>query len=100
MPSEQEEKSGNGSLRKVGTRIVEAIVIGAIVTGVSVWANSKVLEVKMDNLCAAITKIETAVTKMSEQILVLEKANIKQDGDINLLFHQSGLKRPNAVLER
>lgn len=76
------------------SRIIEALVVAAIVGGLSVWGNSRVVDARLEMICASVNKLETAAeylksvtgtlqTKDSVQdvrIDALERRMIKRDG--------------------
>ena len=36
----------------MAARVIEALVVAAVVAGLTLWGNSKIYEAKFDNLCA------------------------------------------------
>ena len=56
----------NGSSVMI-TRIIEALIIAAVVGGVSVWGNSKVMDIKMEHLCEKVSDIKFSINKLGEK---------------------------------
>lgn len=82
---EKRDKNGSSTLRKIGVRILETIVMGALImVGGYIFLVPK-MGYDVEALCKSVAKIEKAVETMASQIVVLQIADIKQEGQIELL---------------
>lgn len=48
------------------SRVIEALIVAAIVAGISLYGNYKIIETKLDSLCSVVSRIDAAVNKFSE----------------------------------
>ena len=75
----------NGSLKTLGMRVIEAVIIGILVAAVTVYAQTIRQGVINDTFSAGITKIELRLEKLSDQLVshMIESNNqvkeIRQD---------------------
>ena len=60
-------------------RIIEALVVAAIVGGISVYGNSRVIDVRLDQICASITKLDRVAEHLDKTMQILEKRDSVQD---------------------
>ena len=61
------ERLENGNLRQVG-RIIEGVIIAAIVGGITIYGNSRVIETKLEGFFTDLQRIEKTVEKVVDRL--------------------------------
>jgi len=84
--ADEESISGNGSTRKVVTRILETLVMAAIVGGLTVWGNSKIMEVKLEHMCDSVSELKSSVKTLFDITAGARLDNVRQEQQINSLM--------------
>ena len=72
----------NGSFKTLLTRVAEAVVIGILVAGATVYAQSIRQDVINANFTAGIAKIELRLEKLTDQLISHMVESNKQTAEI------------------
>ncbi len=72
------------------TRVVEALIVAGIVGGLSIWGNSRVVDVKLEAICGSVTKLETVANSLSSSVSALMLKDATQEIRIDSLERQHG----------
>ncbi len=61
------ERLTNGNLKGIG-RIIEGVIIAAIVGGITIYGNSRVIETKLESFARDLQRIENTVGNVVDRL--------------------------------
>lgn len=67
------------------SRVIEALVVAAIVGGITVYGSSKVMDVRMDQLCGSVEKLSKVAETLSTITAALQIKDATQEIRIEAL---------------
>lgn len=79
------QKNGNG-VKAIWVRVIEMLIMSAIVGGVTMFGNSQVMSAKMENLCETIGDLKSSVKTLFEITATTRLDNVRQEEKINNLI--------------